>query len=200
MRVLKKGRQSTLEQMQRIFDNDVLPALGKSSISAIKRHDLMEVLARIKQRRAYTVAEKVRMWLSQLFRFALVKAPGLELNPASDLDVVAAPKPPITHNPFLRVSEIAGLLKTIAEYGGDLQTRLGLRLLLLTGVRTGELRLPTPEQFDLKLGLWTIPPEVVKQLQLEMRKQGRRGQEIPPYIVPLVEVRTLQPKRVQNSQ
>jgi integrase len=35
--------------------------------------------------------------------------------------------------------------------------------------------------------VWTIPPEVVKQLQLEMRKEGRRGQEIPPYIVPLSE-------------
>lgn len=140
-RVLKKGRQSTLEQIERIFNNDVLPALGKSSIYAIKRHDLLDVLARIELRRAYTVAEKVRTWFMQLFRFALVKAPGLELNPASDLDVVAAPKPPVTHNPFLRLPELADLQRAIAGYGGALQTRLGLRLLLLTGVRTGELRL-----------------------------------------------------------
>lgn len=186
-RVLKKGRQSTLEQIERIFDNDVLPALGKSSIYAIKRHDLLDVLARIERRRAYTVAEKVRTWLKQLFRFALVKAPGLEQNPASDLDVVAVPKPPVTHNPFLRMPELPDLLQAIDGYGGALQTKLGLRLLLLTGVRTGELRLATPDQFDLKQGVWTIPPEVVKQLQLEMRKEGRRGQEIPPYIVPLSE-------------
>lgn len=133
------------------------------------------------------MAEKVRTWLKQLFRFALVKAPGLEQNPASDLDVVAVPKPPVTHNPFLRMPELPDLLQAIDGYGGALQTRLGLRLLLLTGVRTGELRLATPDQFDLKQGLWTIPPEVVKQLQLEMRKEGRRGQEIPPYIVPLSE-------------
>lgn len=186
-RVLKKGRQSTLEQIERIFDNDVLPALGKSSIYAIKRHDLLDVLARIERRRAYTVAEKVRTWLKQLFRFALVKAPGLEQSPASDLDVVAVPKPPVTHNPFLRMPELPDLLQAIDGYGGALQTKLGLRLLLLTGVRTGELRLATPDQFDLKQGVWTIPPEVVKQLQLEMRKEGRRGQEIPPYIVPLSE-------------
>lgn len=186
-RVLNKGRQSTLEQIERTFDNDVLPALGKSSIYAIKRHDLLDVLAKIERRRAYTVAEKVRTWLKQLFRFALVKAPGLEQNPASDLDVVAAPKPSVTHNPFLRMPELPRLLQAIDGYGGALQTRLGLRLLLLTGVRTGELRLATPDQFDLKQGLWTIPPEVVKQLQLEMRKEGRRSQEIPPYIVPLSE-------------
>lgn len=44
-RVLKKGRQSTLEQIERVFDNDVLPALGKSSIYSIKRHDSLDVLA-----------------------------------------------------------------------------------------------------------------------------------------------------------
>ncbi len=66
-----------------------------------------------------------------------------------------------------------------------MQTQLGLRLLLLTGVRTGELRLATPDQFHLDQGLWIIPPEVVKQLHLKMRKKRQRPQDIPPYIVPL---------------
>lgn len=56
---------------------------------------------------------------------------------------------------------------------------------MLTGVRTGELRLATPGQFDLDRGLWIIPPEVVKQLQNDMRKKGKRPQDIPSYIVPL---------------
>ena len=62
---------------------------------------------------------------------------------------------------------------------------LGLRLLLLTGVRTGELRLATPDQFDLEKRLWVIPAEVVKQLQLAMRKPSKQIQNVPPYIVPL---------------
>src|SRR3546814_3742049 len=65
------------------------------------------------------------------------------------------------------------------------QTQLGVRLLFLTGVRTGELRLAEPEQFDLDRGLWIIPPQVVKQLQDEMRKAGKRPQDVPPYIVTL---------------
>ena len=59
------------------------------------------------------------------------------------------------------------------------------KLLLLTGVRTGELRLATPDQFHLDQGLWIIPSEVVKQLQMDMRKKRQRPQDIPPYIVPL---------------
>src|SRR3546814_17161392 len=45
--------------------------------------------------------------------------------------------------------------------------------------------LAEPEQFDLDRGLWIIPPQVVKQLQDEMRKAGKRPQDVPPYIVPL---------------
>jgi integrase len=54
--------------------------------------------------------------------------------------------------------------------------------LLLTGVRTGELRSAMPEQFDLERGLWIIPPVLVKQLQQRLRLEDR---DIPPYIVPL---------------
>ena len=50
------------------------------------------------------MAEKVRTWLNQLFRYALVIVNGLERNPASDLDVVAMPQPPVRHNPFSEAS------------------------------------------------------------------------------------------------
>ncbi|MNM87316.1 putative prophage CPS-53 integrase [compost metagenome] len=123
--------------------------------------------------------------MNQLFRYALVIVPGLEQNPASDLDVVAVPLPPVNHNPFLRMEDLPKLLQRLRKYRGRLRTQLGLRLLCLTGVRTGELRLATPDQFDLDKGLWIIPPDVVKQLQVDMRRKRQRPQDIPPYIVPL---------------
>ena len=183
---LKEGRQSTLSQILRIFGKDVLPALGKMSIYDIRRPQLLGVLARIEERKAFTTAEKVRTWLSQLFRYALVIVEGLEANPASDLDVVAEPKPPVNHNPYLHLPELPEFLQKLRLYNPrGWQTQLGIRLLFLTGVRTGELRLATPDQFDLDRGLWIIPPQIVKQLQDEMRKAGKRPQDVPPYIVPL---------------
>ena len=184
-RGLKKGRQTTHSILPRVFDKDVLPYLGKRSIYDIKRPDLLEVIARVERRKALSVAEKVRTWFNQMFRYALVVVPGLEQNPASDLDVVALPLPPVNHNPFLRMAELPKLLQRLRKYRGRLQTQLGLRLLLFTGVRTGELRLATPDQFDLDRGLWIIPPEVVKQLQVDMRRKRQLPKDIPPYIVPL---------------
>ena len=182
---LKKGRHCTLSILPRVFKRDVLPTLGERSIYEIRRLDLLEVIAKIERRKALSVAEKVRTWFNQLFRYALVTVPDLELNPASDLDVVAVPLPPVNHNPFLRMPELPKLLQRVRSYRGRLQTQLGLRLLFLTGVRTGELRLATPDQFHLDQGLWIIPPELVKQLHVDMRKKRRRPQDIPPYIVPL---------------
>jgi hypothetical protein len=79
-RGLKKGRQTTLSILPRVFAKDVLPLLGKRSIYDIKRPDLLEVIARIERRKALSVAEKVRTWFNQMFRYALVVVPGLEQN------------------------------------------------------------------------------------------------------------------------
>ncbi|MCE1055460.1 tyrosine-type recombinase/integrase [Pseudomonas putida] len=182
---LKEGRQSTLSQILRIFAKDIQPYIGEQSIHEINRHVLMDLLGRIECRKAFTTAEKCRTWLNQLFRYALVRIAGLEHNPAADLDVVAVPKPPVEHNPFLRMEELPHFLGKLRAFRGSQQTQLGIRLLLLTGVRTGELRLATPDQFDLERRLWIIPPEVVKQLQLKMRKTRRQTAKVPPYIVPL---------------
>lgn len=182
---LKEGRKSSLSQCKRVFNNDVVPRIGKTSIYDVRRTDLLQILSRIEQRGAFTVAQKVRGWLNQVFRFALVKVEGLENNPATDLKVVALPKPPEIHNPFLWMHEIPTLLQKLRHYPGQLNTQLGIRLLLLTGVRTGELRLATPEQFDMERGLWLIPPDNVKQLKRHLHNNSKRPQAIPPYTVPL---------------
>lgn len=182
---LRHGRQTALSQVERMFAKDVLPILGKLSIYDVRRDHLLDTLGKIERRGALSVAKKIRIWFNQMFRFALVKVPALESNPAADLDVVARPLPPVRNNPFLRLEELPAFLQRLRRYRGRLQTQLGLRFLFLTGVRTGELRGATSDQFHLDEGLWVIPPESVKQLQLTMRKQRKRPQDIPPYVVPL---------------
>src|SRR3546814_14717341 len=84
----------------------------------------------------------------------MVVVPEMEDNPARDLHVVAVTLPPVQHNPFLRMEELPFFLRTLRTYQGRRVTQLAARLLLLTGMRTGELRLATPDKFDLARGLW----------------------------------------------
>jgi integrase len=179
---IKTGERSTHANIVRMFAHDVLPLLGKRSILDLRRADLLEVIERIERRKAFSISESVRGYLNQVYRYALVKVPGLEINHAADLDVVAIPRPPARHHPFLQMNELPELLRAIEGYEGAYATRRGLRLLLLTCVRTCELRLATPDQFDLERGLWTVPSGNVKQLSRQKRKTG---EEIPPYLVPL---------------
>ncbi|MDP2747815.1 integrase arm-type DNA-binding domain-containing protein [Pseudomonas sp.] len=182
---LEAGRQTSLEQIGRVFKKDVFPVLRHLTIYDITRAHLLDIIAKVEKRGSLSVAEKLRTWFTQLFTYATVAIPNMSDNPSKDLDVVAIPLPPVEHNPFLRMHELPVMLQTLRKYRGRLNTQLGLRLLLLTGVRTGELRFTTPDQFDLDRGLWIIPVARLKQRKLLTKKKRKRLIDIPPYIVPL---------------
>src|SRR3546814_12359899 len=50
-----------------------------------------------------------------------VQTCALPIYPASDLDVVALPLPPVNHNPFLRMAELPKLLQRLRSYRGRRQ-------------------------------------------------------------------------------
>lgn len=182
---LEEGRQTSLSQITRVFKKDVFPVLRSMGIHDIERAHLLDIIARVEARGALSVAEKLRTWFRQLFTYATVVVPGMKHNPSDDLEVVALPLPAVEHNPFLRMPELPQFLQTLRKHRGRLNTQLAIRFLLLTGVRTGELRHATPDQFDLDKGLWFIPVTHLKQRKHLANKRRRRITDIPPYIVPL---------------
>ena len=175
------GRQGTAIQIERYLRLDMLPLLGNKAITDITRADLLEVQRRVEARGALSIAEKIRSWLNEIFRHAI--AEGLVAsNPAAEMDIVALPYRRTRHNPFLTMEELPELLAKLRQYACSRQTELGIRLLLLTGVRQGELRFSEPGQFDLHHALWKIPPEDVKQLQ---HVKLEKDENVPDYLVPL---------------
>jgi integrase len=62
----------------------------------------------------------------------------------------------------LPASELPTFLRKIADYDGEVQTRLALRLMALTFVRTTELRGATWGEIDFDKAEWTIPAERMK--------------------------------------
>lgn len=69
------------------------------------------------------------------------------------------------HYPYLKMQDIPELMAKIPFYRATRQIVLGLRLLLLTGIKTGELRFSDPWQYELDSGLLRITADDVKQLQ-----------------------------------
>lgn len=162
--------QSSAAKVRLYLDRELLPAFGERPITEIRRADLIEALARIESRDALDVAKKCRGWLSGIFRYALA-ADVLEVNVATDLDVMAVPIRRRRQLAHLPLAELPGFLRALDGYRGDPATADAIRLLLLTAVRPGELRGARWEEFDLDAALWSIPEE-----RMKMRR---------PHVVPL---------------
>jgi integrase len=178
---LTKGRRGSAALAKGYLDKDILPILGDLPLVEIKRADVLRVVRQVEARKAFNVAKKIRTWLHQIFRFAIVHG-YTEINPATDLDIVAAQAPPVRHNPWLEAKDLGEFLRDLEGYQGALLVKLGIKLLMLTGVRTAEVRYATHDQFDLKKGIWAIPASSVKQLQKLVHEQGT---SVPDYLVPL---------------
>ena len=178
-----KNRQGTRVQIERYLRKDLLPALGELPLAFITQKEILCVLRGIEARGALSITEKCRSWLNEIFRYAIAEG-HIKHNPVADVDVVLLPCRPPRHNPFLRMDELPELLAKLAAYQGDRRIQLGVKLLLLTAVRPGELRYAESAHFDLNNQLWNVPPEHVKQLQ-KLVKHAPQGAVIPPFIVPL---------------
>ncbi len=161
--------ESTRYKARLYLDNDILPLVGIRPVREITRPDLVELVRRVEQRGAMNVAGKIRQWLHQIFRFGLAKGV-VENNPATDLDVVAAPPVATQHHPYVSFADLPGLLRQLDSTPMNTLTRCAIRLLMLTAVRPGELRQAPWSEFDLDSATWKIPKE---------RMKARRAHSVP---------------------
>lgn len=151
-----------LGQVRRSMDTDVFPALGALAIRDVTPAHILGVLKKVEARGAETVAENIRKWLSQIFRYAIVNLRA-DNDPAASLKGVIT-RPKIKHNVSLVPDQITELIKRLDSAGGNRTTRIAIELLLLTMVRTGELRKATWDEFELeKSTVWRVPAERMKR-------------------------------------
>lgn len=142
------------------FNKDIFPYIGQQPVNEIKPLVLLNVLRRIESRGATEKAKKVRQRCSEVFRYAIVTGRA-EYNPAADL-TSAMSGHESKHYPFLTVEELPDFFKALAGYTGSPLVVLAARLLILTGVRTGELQGAFWSEFDLEKAVWEIPAERMK--------------------------------------
>lgn len=159
------------EYVLRRLEADVFPAIGKRPVSEIKAPELVVMMKAIEKRGALDIAKRAFQTTGQVFRYAIAHALA-ERNPTADVkpsDVLASRR----KENYARVDakELPNLLRKIEGYQGTPTTRLAIKLLALTFVRTGELIGAKWEEFDLGAAEWRIPAE-----RMKMRT---------PHIVPL---------------
>ena len=122
----------------RRLEADIFPALGDKDIKAITAPELLSVLRAIEERGAIDITHRAHQTCGQIFRYAIAIG-------KADRDITAdlrgALKTRKKENyARLEAKELPEFMKKLEEYDGELQTKLAMKLLLLTFVRSGELR------------------------------------------------------------
>ncbi|MEQ9860449.1 tyrosine-type recombinase/integrase [Pectobacterium cacticida] len=166
---VKKWSAGYASDILEAFNKDVFPFIGQRPVADIKPLELLNVLKKMEDRGATEKAKKVRQRCGEVFRYAIVTGRA-EYNPAPDL-TSAMQGHESTHYPFLTTEELPAFFKALAGYSGSELMVLAARLLIITGLRTGELRGALWSEIDTKKALWEISAE-----RMKMRR---------PHIIPL---------------
>jgi len=146
----------------RRLEADVFPVIGGMPLIDIEPKHLVTVMKAIQERGALDIAKRAYETCSQIFRYAV--AHGIaQRNPASDIkpgDVL----PERVKENYARVDarDLPQLLRKIESYQGTAITRLSMKLMALTFVRTSELIGARWEEFDLEARRWDIPTHRMK--------------------------------------
>lgn len=184
--VEQRRNRWTPDHAERVLDSlitDVFPTIGSRPIAEISAPELLHVLRKIEARGALEVASRVYQRCSAIFRYAVATG-RCERSPVGDLrGALKAPKR--EHRPALLAADLPEYLRALHAYEGQLQTKLALKLLALTFVRSGELRGADWSEFDLEHAEWRIPAERMKMRAAHIVPLSRQALAVLAQLKPL---------------
>ena len=159
--------------VKRRMEADILPSLNARPIAEIEAPELVAMTKAIEKRGARDIAKRALETAGQVFCYAIAHG-YTKRNPASEIhpsDILQSTRK--ANYARIDAKELPGLLRSIEVYPGTHITRLALKLMAFTFVRTSELIGAKWEEFDIEAARWNIPAE-----RMKMRT---------PHIVPLVQ-------------
>lgn len=172
----KKWTDYYTKQIDRVFNADVFPLVGNFPIRNISPDQMLAVLVRIEKRGAHTVAILARQWCSAVFCYAIGRRKA-DTDPTYALRGTIK-RPTVQHNKPLPLKEIPAFIKALDEHGGYRTTIISIKLLMLTFVRTKELRESNWGEFDLDNAIWEIPATRMKMREKHLVPLSRQAVEL----------------------
>ena len=156
-----KSRQH-VDATRRRIEANIFPLLGARPITEIEAPELVTMVKSIEGRGVGDLAKRALETTGQIFRFGIAHG-YTRCNPAAEFkpsDILRPTKK--TNLDRIDVKELPALLRSIEVYQGTHITRLAIKLLALTFVRTTELIGARWEEFDLEARRWNVPASRMK--------------------------------------
>lgn len=139
----------------------VFPKLGKCSYLDITSMEWMDMFRIMEKKGILDQLGNVRRYCKEIYNMARVTGRAVN-NPVDGLDKFLQSK---QSENYAHISEerLQKLLRAMTAYSGARAVKLGLRLLIINGMRPSEVREAHWSEFDLEGVMWTIPAERMKK-------------------------------------
>ena len=121
------------------LDEDLIPHLGKLPIAEIEPIEVLDVIRKIEQRGAVEMARRILQMASAIFAYGVATA-RCPRNPVLDIKGALVTVKPTKHRAAMPASELPAFMSKLASYDGNKITQLAMKLVVLTFVRSAELR------------------------------------------------------------
>jgi len=144
------------ERLWRRIDLHLVSQLGTRPISDISALEILDVIRKIEKRGTTEVSHRVLQTCGVIFRYAVLTKRAA-YNPTIDLRGGGVLKPHKAKNyPTITAKEIPELLQKLEKAKTSNQNKIAVQLLMLTFVRTGELRQAKWEDIDFETKEWRL--------------------------------------------
>jgi integrase len=167
-----------VDSVRRRMAADILPCLGARPIAEIEAPELVAMAIAIQDRGARDIAKRALETVGQVFRYGIAHGYA-KRNPASEIrpsDILKSTHK--TNYARIDAKELPTLLKRIEVYQGRQITRLAMKLMAMTFVRTSELIGAKWTEFDLEAGRWDIPSQRMKMRAPHIVPLARQALEV----------------------
>lgn len=152
--------ESYLSNERRAFEMHVQPFLGEREVREISRAEVLDVLNKMDAAGLHDYVRKVRMWLAQLWDWAIEQGQAVDNPPRSIKPERAFGSRSVESFASLELSGVHAFMDRLS-YEPELQSVLACKMLALTWVRTSELRMM--EWSEIDGDLWRIPAGKMKR-------------------------------------
>lgn len=154
-------KPNTNVKIESWLSKDVLPLIGKQSITLLGPRDVLAVARRIEERGAIETSKRVVQICGQIFRFAVAEG-SADRDVTQDLKGALQKAEKRHYAAITEPNQLAPLLRAMDGYMGHIYSRTALRLTPLLFVRPGELRTAEWSEVDFDSAEWRIPGSKMK--------------------------------------
>jgi integrase len=161
-----KWSEGTSKDIWERITNHLLPAIGHRPFADITSLELLEAIRKVENKGRTETSHRLLQYATKIFRFGILTKRG-KYNPAFDLKDALKPHKSKRY-PTILLSEVPLLLEKLETAKTSRQNKIAVRLLLLTFMRTIELRKSYKSYVNFEKAEWRLPPELTKMKEVHI--------------------------------